>query len=146
MIIIGEQINATRSDIKPIIENHREDKLIELAQKLADAGATYIDVNIGTGSGTRNDEVDDMRWAVKTIGDKIDIPLCLDSADAAVLEAGLEARESKPAMINSTKAEKNIWNVLCPWPTDTMLNWWPWPWTNPASQKHLKDDWQHAEK
>jgi len=114
MIIIGEQINATRSDIKPIIENHREDKLIELAQKLAKAGATYIDVNIGTGSGTRNDEVDDMRWAVKTIGDKIDIPLCLDSADAAVLEAGLEARESKPAMINSTKAEKKHLERIVP--------------------------------
>lgn len=114
MIIIGEQINATSSGIKRIIENHREDKLIELAQKLAKAGATYLDVNIGTGSGTRNDEVDNMRWAIKTIGDKIDIPLCLDSADAAVLEAGLEARESKPAMINSTKAEKKHLERIVP--------------------------------
>ena len=114
MIIIGEQINATRSDVKPIIENRREDKLIELAQKLAKAGATYIDVNIGTGTGTRNDEVDDMRWAIKTIGDKVDIPLCIDSADAAVIEAGLEARENKPAMINSTKAEKKHLECIVP--------------------------------
>lgn len=113
MIVIGEKINATRSTVRDIIEQRRADQLVDLAQKQATAGAAYIDVNVGTGRGTRQDEVDAMQWAVETLNTAVDKPLCIDSADSVVMEAGLEAMAQRPAMINSTKADiKYLESVL----------------------------------
>jgi 5-methyltetrahydrofolate--homocysteine methyltransferase len=113
MIVIGEKINATRSAVRDIIEQRREDHLVTLAEQQSAAGATYIDVNVGTGRGTRQDEIEAMQWAVATLNKVLDKPLCIDSADPAVLEAGLEAMAGRPAMINSTKADsKNLAAVL----------------------------------
>lgn len=105
MIVIGEKINATRSAVREIIEQRRPDQLVALATDQANAGATYIDVNVGTGKGTQQDEIDAMQWAVTTLTASVEKPLCIDSADAAVLEAGLDAMQGRPAMINSTKAD-----------------------------------------
>lgn len=113
MIVIGEKINATRSAVRDIIEQRRADQLVDLAQKQAAAGAAYIDVNVGTGNGTQQDEVEAMQWAVGTLNTAVDKPLCIDSADPEVIEAGLEAMAQRPAMINSTKADaKYLQSVL----------------------------------
>ncbi|ADH87150.1 dihydropteroate synthase [Desulfurivibrio alkaliphilus] len=113
MITIAEKINATIPSTRKIIEARDAAALLELAEKQAAAGADYIDVNVGTGHGSGADEVEAMAWAVSTIQEKIDTPLCIDSADAAVLEAGLTARQGKPALINSTKAtEENMAQVV----------------------------------
>ncbi len=108
MIIIGEKINATRARIKAIIEERNAQDLKELAEKQVQAGATYVDVNVGTGIGTRQDEIANMDWAVSILTDSVDVPLCVDSADPAVLEAGLRAMGDKKAMINSAKADEEI--------------------------------------
>lgn len=113
MITIAEKINATIPSTRRIIEERDAAALLELAEKQAAAGADYIDVNVGTGHGSAADEVAAMTWAVTTIQEKIETPLCIDSADAAVLEAGLTARQGKPALINSTKAtEENMAAVV----------------------------------
>jgi len=113
MIVIGEKINASIPGIKPIIENRDDGKLLEIAKKQADAGATYIDVNVGTGAPSA-EEADQMRWAVGVIQKEVDKPLCIDSADPAVLEAGLAARNGKPSLVNSTKAEEEILSQIVP--------------------------------
>ena len=113
MIVIGEKINATRTAVRKIIEQRLEAQLVDLAKQQAEEGATYIDVNVGTGKGTQQDEIDAMRWAVMKINEATDKPLCIDSADHMVLEAGLEAMEGRPVMINSTKADaKYLGSVL----------------------------------
>jgi 5-methyltetrahydrofolate corrinoid/iron sulfur protein methyltransferase len=113
MIVIGEKINATRSAVRDIIEQRRADQLVDLAQKQAAAGAAYIDVNVGTGRGSQQDEVEAMQWAVAALIAAVDKPLCIDSADPVVMEAGLEAMAKRPAMINSTKADaKYLTSVL----------------------------------
>lgn len=114
MIIIGEKINATRSAVRDIIEQRREDQLAELARQQDAAGATYIDVNVGTGRGTREDEIEAMRWAVTILTAATEKPLCVDSADAAVLEAGLDAMAGRSAMINSTKADAKYLSAVLP--------------------------------
>jgi cobalamin-dependent methionine synthase I len=109
MITIAEKINATIPSTKRIIQERDEAALLELAEKQTAAGANYIDINVGTGSGTAEDEVTAMQWAVRTVQAKLDTSLCIDSADPAVLEAGLAAREGRPSLINSTKAtEKHL--------------------------------------
>ena len=64
MIIIGEKINATLSPVKTMILDRDADGLIDLARKQAQAGADFIDVNVGTGVGSREDEVDSIQWAL----------------------------------------------------------------------------------
>lgn len=113
MIIIGEKINASLAGIKPIIQERDSARLLELARAQAAAGAGFIDVNVGTGVGSQEDEIVSMQWAIETIQEEVETPLCIDSADSTVLEAGLKARNGRPSLINSTKAEeKNLEQVL----------------------------------
>jgi len=112
VIIIGEKINATLPRIKNMIENRDADSLVDLARKQAEAGANYVDINVGTGSGTREDEVAAMRWAVETVQAQVDTPLSIDSGDSLVLEEGLSARNERPSLINSTKAEEENLNTI----------------------------------
>ncbi len=114
MIIIAEKINATRKAVAAIIEERRQDRLADLARQQADAGAAFIDVNVGTGNGTREDEIQSMQWAVTAIYAATDKPLCIDSADAAVIQAGLEAMGGRPAMINSIKADNHCLETVLP--------------------------------
>lgn len=114
MIIIGEKINATLSRVKSIILNRETENLIELARKQAESGANFIDVNVGTGVGSFEDEIESITWAVKNIQEQVDTPLCIDSADPRVMETGLKILDNKPAMINSVKAEKSNLEAIVP--------------------------------
>jgi 5-methyltetrahydrofolate--homocysteine methyltransferase len=113
MLIIGENINATIPGIKELIVNHDGTALEDLAVRQEQSGANIIDVTVATGTGTAGDEISDMKWLIVLIRDKVDIKLCVDSADTAVLRAGIEAGGEKIGLINSVKAtEKNIAEVL----------------------------------
>ena len=114
MIVIGEKINASIPAVKAIIQKRNDKKLIELAQKQAVAGSAYIDVNVGTGEGSRNDEILAMQWAIEIIQNKIETPLCIDSADPILLEAALEVRNGRTSLINSTKAEDDNLKEIVP--------------------------------
>lgn len=114
MIIIGEKINATLSSIRAAIQNRDAREIMDLAKRQADAGADFVDVNVGTGAGSREEEIQSMKWAVETIQSEIQTPLSIDSSDPAVLEAGLQARNGQPSLINSTKAEKQSLEEVVP--------------------------------
>jgi cobalamin-dependent methionine synthase I len=114
MIIIGEKINATLAPVKPIILERDAPRLLVLAKSQAAAGANFLDVNVGTGVGSRAEEVEAMKWAVQTIQGEVEIPLCLDSADPMVIEAGLAANSRQPCMINSTSAEQDKLESIVP--------------------------------
>jgi len=114
MIIIGEKINASLPAVKSIIQKQDDKSLIELARKQAAAGSAFIDVNVGTGEGSQDDEILAMKWAVETIQKDIDTPLCIDSADPILLEAALEIRNSRTSLINSTKAEDDNLKEIVP--------------------------------
>jgi 5-methyltetrahydrofolate--homocysteine methyltransferase len=114
MIIIGEKINATLPSVKSIILNRETKSLIDLARKQAESGANFIDVNVGTGVGSLEDEIESIQWAVEGIQEQVDTPLCIDSADPKVMETGLKLLVKKPAMINSAKAEKSHLDAIVP--------------------------------
>ena len=71
-------------------------------------------MNVGTGVGSQEDEIASMQWAVETIQGQVDTPICIDSADPGVLEAGLRARQGRSSLINSTKAEKKNLSEVVP--------------------------------
>jgi len=114
MIIIGEKINATLPSAKTIIQNKDDKSLIELARQQAGAGSAFIDVNVGTGEGSRDDEISAMKWAVETIRNEVDTPICIDSADPVLLEAGLQIRNNGASLINSAKAEEENLKKIIP--------------------------------
>lgn len=114
MIVIAEKINATVPLVKEIIQNRQQEKLLDLAKQQAEAGSNYIDVNVGTGIGSREDELQAMKWAVETIQSEVQTPLCIDSADPGVLEIGLKSRDGRPSMVNSVKAEKESLEKVLP--------------------------------
>jgi cobalamin-dependent methionine synthase I len=114
MIVIAEKINGTLPAVKTVIQHRDRERLLDLAKQQARAGASYIDVNVGTGIGSREDEIQAMEWAVETIQQEVETPLCIDSADPAVLESGLKSRNGRPSLINSAKAEKESLEEVVP--------------------------------
>ncbi len=105
MLIIGEMINATRKSVKEAVINQDVDFLKDLAQKQDEAGSHYIDVNVATGVGKQEREVEYMKWAVKSLKEVTEKPLSIDTATEDVLRAGLE-EHGPGAMINSVAAEE----------------------------------------
>ena len=114
MIVIGEKINATLSPVKTMILNRDADNLIDLARRQAKAGADFIDVNVGTGVGSREDEMDSMKWALECIHSAVETPVCIDSADPQVIETGLNLLNGKSTMINSVNAEARSLEAVMP--------------------------------
>jgi 5-methyltetrahydrofolate--homocysteine methyltransferase len=105
MMIVGENINATIPEVKRRLLRRDREGVLELAKSQAAAGATFIDVNVGTGIGSRRDELAAMQWAVGVVQAEMDIPLCIDSADPLVIEKGLEVRNGRRSLVNSVKAD-----------------------------------------
>ncbi len=113
MIIVGENINATIPRIKDLIMHHDETSLKDLAVEQERAGAHIIDINVATGKGTADDEINDMRWLIERVKSTIHAKICVDSADHSVLRAGIEAGGDATGLVNSVKAtDKNIAEVL----------------------------------
>jgi len=101
MIIIGEKINGTRKQVGIAIRE-RDATLIErLACEQVEAGAAYLDVNAGTDP---EREAEDLIWLIQTVQQRVDVPLCLDSPNAATLQLAIEAVNQQP-MINSISGE-----------------------------------------
>ncbi|MFC1522488.1 dihydropteroate synthase [Elusimicrobiota bacterium] len=102
MIIIGEKINASIPKSRAAIGAQDANFLKELAKSQVEAGADYIDINVGTGK----NEPEIMKWAVKEVESAIEAPLAIDTVDEAVLAAGLEAvKHPETSIINSISAE-----------------------------------------
>ncbi|MDD3439764.1 MAG: dihydropteroate synthase, partial [Clostridiaceae bacterium] len=87
MLVIGENISVVARTVGKAIDDRDPEPVIKLAREQRDAGADYIDVNIGPA--TRNGE-ETMQWIVRTIQGEIDLPLALDTKNTGAIEAGLE--------------------------------------------------------
>ncbi len=100
MILIAERINGMFTDVKQAIAEKDKKVIQELAQKQTEAGAAYLDVNVGTAAA---DQEGTMQWLVETIQETCKTPLCLDSQKPGVIAAGLKVVNSENGLIlNST--------------------------------------------
>ena len=100
MILIAERINGMFKDVKQAIEE-KDKKIIQaLAERQTDAGASYLDVNVGTAAA---DQEGTMQWLVEAIQETCSTPLCLDSQKPDVIAAGLKVIDADNGVIlNST--------------------------------------------
>ncbi len=102
MIVIGEHINVITKKIAKAMEERDPGPILEMAREQKDAGADYVDLNIGP---ARKGGPELMEWLVKTIQAEIDVPCSLDTTNAEAIEAGLAVHKGK-AIINSTSASR----------------------------------------
>ena len=104
MILIAERINGMFNDVKGAIAEKNKQVIQGLAQKQTEAGATYLDVNVGTAAA---DQEGTMQWLVETIQESCSTPLCLDSQKPAVIAAGLKVADtSRGVLLNSAPLNK----------------------------------------
>ena len=97
MILIAESINIMSKSIGPAMRNRDPKPIQELAKAEVEAGADYLDLNIGPAR-KAGDEL--MSWVVNTVQEVADTPLSLDTTNALAMEAGLKVCKTK-ALINS---------------------------------------------
>jgi 5-methyltetrahydrofolate corrinoid/iron sulfur protein methyltransferase len=109
MLIVGERINATRKKIGEAVQAQDAEHIKGEAVKQVEAGAHLIDVN----GGIAGRETEYLLWLVDLVQGVVDVPLCLDSADAGALEAALP-KCNQPPMINSITFEKERLEKVTP--------------------------------
>jgi 5-methyltetrahydrofolate corrinoid/iron sulfur protein methyltransferase len=104
MILIGERINGMFKNVKQAI--HQKDKQViqDLAAKQTEAGAAYLDVNVGTAAA---DQEGAMQWLIETIQETCSTPLSIDSQKPDVIAAGLKVANTEAGvLINSVPLNK----------------------------------------
>ena len=109
-VLIGERINPTgkkrlaaalaTGDLEPV----RQEALAQV-----DAGADILDINVGVPG---IDQVSLISDAVEMVMETVDVPLCLDSNDPNVLEAGLKVYKGKPLINSVNGEEKSLAEIL----------------------------------
>ncbi|MFC1982131.1 dihydropteroate synthase [Chloroflexota bacterium] len=97
MILIGESINIMSQTLGPAMRERNPGPIQEMARVETEAGADYLDLNIGPAR-KNGDEL--MEWVVNTVQEVSDLPLSLDTTNPVAMEAGLKVCRTK-ALINS---------------------------------------------
>jgi 5-methyltetrahydrofolate corrinoid/iron sulfur protein methyltransferase len=110
VLIVGENISIISKNLGEAVRNREAEPIINAARIQKEAGANYIDVNIGPA--TKNGE-ELMQWIVSTIQGAVDVPLVLDTKNVSAIEAGLKVHKGK-AMINSVTGDKDKLDALMP--------------------------------
>ncbi|MDR2357905.1 MAG: dihydropteroate synthase [Oscillospiraceae bacterium] len=110
-IVIGERIHCISPVIKKAMDERDPAPILKRAKEQLDAGADYLDVNIGPAE-KGGDEL--MKWAVQLLQSEFDgVPLCLDTANRRAIEAGISVydRSKGKPIVNSADAGDRIENI-----------------------------------
>lgn len=101
MLIIGENIQILSPTVRAAIEGRDAAFIQNLAKRQAQAGADFIDMNVGP---QKKAGIEVVTWMVDTVQAATDKPLSFDTTNAPAIEAGLQ-KVKRQAMINSTSAD-----------------------------------------
>lgn len=107
-LTIGERIHVISPVIRKALSERDPEPIIARAKEQVEAGAHYLDVNIGPAD---RDGEELMPWLVKLLQEEFpDTPLCLDTANGKAIEAGLKVYDRTPGkpIINSADAGSRI--------------------------------------
>ena len=107
-VVIGERLSTTAPIINKAFTNRDPEPILLRAKQQIDAGATYLDVNIGP---AESDGVELMKWCVELLQSNLDnVPLALDTSNKAAIEAGISVynRAKGKPIVNSADAAGRI--------------------------------------
>ena len=112
MIIIGEKINGAIPSIRQAIAEHNEALIVERTLAQARAGADFLDCAPSTATEI---EYETMVWLIGLMQGCTDVPLCIDSPNAALLARILEEGHVKRCgMVNSVNEEGTKCETIFP--------------------------------
>lgn len=102
MYIIGENIHIISPKVKEAFAAKDIRFFQDLAVKQVEAGAHYLDLNIGPQKKAGHEI---LPWLVQGVQEAVDAPLVLDTTNLAAIEEGLKVAK-RQCIINSTSAEE----------------------------------------
>ncbi len=109
-VIIGEKLNPTgMKKLGQALVDANMEYVTQLAQRQVAWGAEVLDINVGH---PQIDEIAMMRLVVEAVRSVVDVPLCIDSNDPQILEAGLKVAPGKPLVNSVNGEEKQMASVL----------------------------------
>jgi len=109
MIFVGERINTGFKEIKQAVMDKDPKPLQEWAKKQTEAGADYLDVNLGAVS----TKPEDMCWMIETVQGAVDTAISIDTNKPAILAEAIKLC-NKPPLINSTTAAQEKLDAFLP--------------------------------
>ncbi len=110
-MIVGERINPTgKKKLQKELLEGSLDMVSEFARSQEQEGASILDINVGMGG---IDEKDMMLKVLEEVMTITDLPLCIDSSSAEVMEAALRVYPGR-ALINSISLEKGKAEAFLP--------------------------------
>jgi 5-methyltetrahydrofolate--homocysteine methyltransferase len=109
-VIIGEKLNPTGiKKLGQALVEQNFDYVKQLALRQVAWGAEVLDVNVGH---PQIDEAAIMPKVVEAVLSVVDVPLCIDSNEPKILEAGLKMTNGKPLVNSVNGEEKQLATVL----------------------------------
>jgi 5-methyltetrahydrofolate--homocysteine methyltransferase len=109
-VMIGEKLNPTGiKKLGQALVEQNFDYVKYLAQRQVAWGADLLDVNVGH---PQIDEAAIMPKVVDAVISVVDVPLCIDSNEPKILEAGLRIAPGKPLVNSVNGEEKQLATVL----------------------------------
>jgi 5-methyltetrahydrofolate--homocysteine methyltransferase len=109
-VIIGEKLNPTGiKKLGQALVEQNFDYVKHLAQRQVAWGAEVLDINVGH---PQIDEAEIMPKVVEAVMSVVEVPLCIDSNEPKILEAGLKVAPGKPLVNSVNGEEKQLATVL----------------------------------
>ncbi|MFA4916043.1 MAG: dihydropteroate synthase [Syntrophales bacterium] len=102
MIIIGENIHVIANEVSTAVRERNAKTIHDLAKAQTEAGADYIDLNVGP---MKQDTEGTMKWLVDTVQEVTDLPLTIDTMNPVAMEAGLKFCKKRP-LLNSASGKQ----------------------------------------
>ena len=110
--IIGEKLNPTGiKKLGQALVERNMDYVKHLAKRQVDWGADVLDVNVGH---PQIEEAEVMPLVVEAVQSVVDVPLCIDSNEPKILEAGLNAIKGGKPLVNSVNGEEKQLSTVLP--------------------------------
>jgi len=110
MVIIGENIHVIAQAVSVAIREKDAKVIQDLTKAQAEAGADYIDLNVGP---MKRDTEETMQWLVNTVQKATDLPLSIDTLNPVAMEAGLKACQKRP-LLNSASGKTTSKEQMLP--------------------------------
>lgn len=110
MLVIGERINGMFTDIKTAIQTKDKGPVQQHALQQEKAGAYALDINVGPAT---TDKEGAMVWLAEAVREVSNLPLSIDTAKYAAMNAGLKAAGGA-LIINSSKGDERNLDIHLP--------------------------------
>lgn len=110
MNLIGENIHIISKVISEAVKGRDAGVIQNLAKAQAEAGADYLDINMGP---ARQNPEEVASWLVNTVQTVTDLPLSIDTMNSVAMEAALKLCKKRP-LINSASGKADSKDLMMP--------------------------------